>query len=70
MIFIVYSETTDALIQQRLGRSEYSYYFVLKEFRPVLEQLGMVVTVADPKREVDTLYHAARRIGHRSADIS
>jgi glycosyltransferase involved in cell wall biosynthesis len=70
MIFIVYSETTDALIQQRLGRSEYSYYFVLKEFRPVLEQLGMVVTVADPKREVDTLYHAARRIGQDAVFLS
>jgi glycosyltransferase involved in cell wall biosynthesis len=70
MIFIVYSETTDALIAQRLGESEYSYYFVLKEFRPVLEQLGLVVTVADPAREVDTLYHAARRLGQYAVFLS
>jgi glycosyltransferase involved in cell wall biosynthesis len=70
MIFIVYSQTTEAVIQERLGLSEYSYYFVLKEFRPVLEQLGMVVTVADPAREVDTLHHAARRLGHDSVFLS
>jgi glycosyltransferase involved in cell wall biosynthesis len=70
MILIVYSETTDALIQQRLGLSEYSYYFVLKEFRPVLERLGMVVTVADPQREVDKLYRAARAIGQDSVFLS
>ena len=53
MIIIVYSETTESLLETWLGKPEYSYYFVLKEFRPVLEKLGRVVTVADPEREVD-----------------
>jgi glycosyltransferase involved in cell wall biosynthesis len=70
MIFIVYSETTESMIEKVLGRSEYSYYFVLKEFRPVLERLGMVVTVTDPPREVDKIYHAARQIGQDCVFLS
>jgi len=59
MIIIVYSETTASNIESSLGRPEYSYYFVLKEFRPLLEQLGIVVAVADPAREVDAIYRNA-----------
>ncbi|MFJ2538199.1 MULTISPECIES: glycosyltransferase [unclassified Pseudomonas] len=56
MLIIIHSETNQHTIAQNLGRSEYSYYFVLKEYRPVLERLGRVVEVADPPREVDALY--------------
>lgn len=61
MIIIIYSETSESLVATRLGEAEYSYYFVLKEFRPVLERLGQVILVRDPKREVDAIYHDARR---------
>ncbi|MGE7965081.1 glycosyltransferase [Pseudomonas sp. NPDC089918] len=56
MLIIIYSETNQRTIAQNLGRSEYSYYFVLKEYRPVLERLGRVVEVSDPQTEVDALY--------------
>ncbi|SEM86130.1 glycosyltransferase [Pseudomonas sp. ok266] len=56
MLIIIHSETNQHTIAQNLGRSEYSYYFVLKEYRPVLERLGRVVEVLDPKVEVDALY--------------
>jgi glycosyltransferase involved in cell wall biosynthesis len=56
MLIIIHSETNQHTIAQNLGRSEYSYYFVLKEYRPVLEQLGRVVEVSDPQTEVDALY--------------
>ncbi|VVM43378.1 glycosyltransferase [Pseudomonas fluorescens] len=56
MLIIIHSETNQHTIAQNLGRSEYSYYFVLKEYRPVLERLGRVVEVLDPQTEVDTLY--------------
>ena len=59
MIFIVYSETNSATIEENFGKSEYSYYFVLKEFLPLLERLGTVVTVTDPAREVDPIYNRA-----------
>src|SRR6201999_4138386 len=53
MIIVVYSETYKGVLSKRIGESEYSYYFVLKEFRPVLERIGLVVAVADPANEVD-----------------
>ena len=39
MLIIIYSETNQSNILENLGKPEYSYYFVLKEFRPVLERL-------------------------------
>jgi glycosyltransferase involved in cell wall biosynthesis len=56
MLIIIHSETNQHTITQNLGRSEYSYYFVLKEYRPVLERIARVVEVADPQKEVDALY--------------
>lgn len=61
MKFLVYSEVNADTIASNLGQSEYSYYFVLKEFLPVLTQLGEVIVVKDPQREVDPLFRAARR---------
>jgi hypothetical protein len=46
MNFILYSDVNDRSISQSLGRPEYSYYFVLKAYRPVLESLGRVHVVA------------------------
>lgn len=62
MRFLVYSEVNSENIAQSLGLSEYSYYFVLKEFLPVLRELGEVSVVKDP-REVDPLYAKAHRAG-------
>ncbi|MBV4461158.1 glycosyltransferase [Pseudomonas sp. COR58] len=55
MNFILYSDVNDHSISQSLGRPEYSYYFVLKAYRPVLESLGQVHVVSSPA-EVDPLY--------------
>jgi glycosyltransferase involved in cell wall biosynthesis len=63
MIFLIHSETETGTISENLGRSEYSYYFVLKEFRPLLESAGLVVTVSDPENEVDRIWENARRYG-------
>lgn len=62
MRFLVYSEVNSENIARSLGLSEYSYYFVLKEFLPVLRELGEVRVVKDPE-EVDPLYVQARREG-------
>ena len=56
MIFIIYSDTTAATIENRLGLPEYSYYFVLREYQPVLEKMGKVIVVADPATEVDAIF--------------
>ncbi|ROM82165.1 glycosyltransferase [Pseudomonas brassicacearum] len=62
MNFILYSDVNDHSISQSLGRPEYSYYFVLKAYRPVLESLGTVHVVASVA-EVDPLYLALQEAG-------
>lgn len=70
MKFLVYSEVNAANIASSLGLPEYSYYFVLKEFLPVLRRLGEVVVVHDPRCEVDALYHQALERGQRCVFLS
>jgi hypothetical protein len=63
MMFLIHSETESGNIVRNLGASEYSYYFVLKEFRPLLEEMGLVVAVSDPEQEVDRIWSNAARHG-------
>ncbi|UVM61434.1 glycosyltransferase [Pseudomonas sp. P9_35] len=62
MNFILYSDVNDHSISQSLGRPEYSYYFVLKAYRPVLESLGPVHVVSSVA-EVDPLYQTLQAAG-------
>jgi len=62
MNFILYSDVNDHSISQSLGRPEYSYYFVLKAYRPVLESLGQVHVVSSVA-EVDPLYLKLQQSG-------
>ncbi len=70
MKFLIYSEVTASRISSSLGLSEYSYYFVLKEFLPVLESLGEVVMVENPKKEVDRIYARAKAAGEPCVFLS
>lgn len=45
MLFYCYSEVTDSTIEARLGDADYSYYFVLKAYLPLLERMGSVQVV-------------------------
>ncbi len=56
MLFIVYSQVSEEQLKQSLGMPEYSYYFVLRGFLPVLRELGKVVVVKNPEQEVDAIY--------------
>ncbi|MGY1450880.1 glycosyltransferase [Pseudomonas chlororaphis] len=69
MNFILYSDVNDSSIKHSLGRPEYSYYFVLKAYRPVLESLGRVHLVQSTE-EVDRLYQELRSEGEESLFIS
>jgi glycosyltransferase involved in cell wall biosynthesis len=69
MNFILYSDVNDRSISQSLGRPEYSYYFVLKAYRPVLERLGQVHVVASAA-EVDPLYRQLQLAGQDSLFLS
>jgi glycosyltransferase involved in cell wall biosynthesis len=60
---LVYSSTTADTIQSSLGEPEYSYYFVLKSYLPVLRKLGSVQLISDPATEVDPIYLDCKRRG-------
>ena len=47
MKLIVHSPVHQNSLQQNLGKPEYSYFFVLKQFLPVLRRLGDVIVVED-----------------------
>lgn len=70
MLILVYSETTASNVAGNLGRAEYSYYFILEKYLPVLCTLGEVVLVNDPAREVDDLYDEACAAGRKSVFLS
>ncbi|WP_256585107.1 MULTISPECIES: glycosyltransferase [unclassified Pseudomonas] len=69
MNFILYSDVNDRSISQSLGRPEYSYYFVLKAYRPVLESLGRVYVVSSTA-DVDPLYRQLLQAGEESLFLS
>ncbi|WP_373386672.1 glycosyltransferase [Pseudomonas alcaligenes] len=70
MKFLVYSEVTSATIASSLGLPDYSYYFVLRDFLPVLRQLGEVVVIERPQVEVDEHYAMSLERGERCLFLS
>jgi len=56
MIIITYSETSAETIEERLGKAEYSYYFIYKKYLPALEKLGILIPVTTPQSEVDKIF--------------
>ena len=62
MIILAGCEIDGGALAKSLGASAYSYWFVLRAFRPVLERLGTVILVRDPANEVDAI---ARQFAQR-----
>jgi glycosyltransferase involved in cell wall biosynthesis len=56
MIIITYSETSAETIEHRLGKAEYSYYFIYKKYLPALEKIGTLIPVSTPQSEVDKIF--------------
>ncbi|QJP06765.1 glycosyltransferase [Pseudomonas multiresinivorans] len=69
MRFLVHSEVNSARIEASLGLPDYSYYFVLKEFLPLLRGLGEV-RVVEQVEEVDSLYRQACEEGEECVFLS
>ncbi len=63
--FLLYSAGSPTL-----GAAEYSYGFVLKAFRPLLERLGRVHLIEDPLAEADALHAAHIANGETSLLLS
>lgn len=55
MIILVSSKITQSSIEASLGKPEYSYFFLLKEFLPALERIASVIPV-ESVDQVDELY--------------
>lgn len=70
MIFIVYSQINEKKLTDNLGMPEYSYYFVLRGFLPVLKEIGRVIEVSDPEKEVDAIYDDFSRMGENCIFLS
>ncbi|MEO4048035.1 glycosyltransferase [Pseudomonas sp. CAU 1711] len=62
MIILVCSKISQASIQASLGKPEYSYYFLLKEFLPALERIAQI-EVLDSVADVDSLYRQYTEAG-------
>ncbi|MBT4522038.1 MAG: hypothetical protein HOC23_18725 [Halieaceae bacterium] len=56
MTFILHSGIDESSIDSKLGKPEYSYFFVLEGFKKALETLDSVVVVSDPSNDVDTIF--------------
>jgi hypothetical protein len=84
-VFVLHAEQHEETIAGWLGHAEYSYYFVLRAFRPVLETIGAVVTVRDVGEEdsdgksrevldvagqIEAVVEIARRLGHPALHLS
>ncbi len=63
MILLIHTRTETQQIHRQLGRPEYSYRFVVNEFRTLLDELGVVIEVRDPETEVDAIYASCQRHG-------
>lgn len=62
MRFMVYSRFSSETIGSAFGEPEYSYYFVLKEFVPLLQTLG-AVDIVSTETEANDLYESWRKEG-------
>lgn len=69
MIILVGSKIDQSTIQASLGKPEYSYFFLLKEFLPALERIGQVISVRHVD-EVDALYREYSARGERVVFLS
>ncbi len=63
MIIAVYSGTRASTVSRDLGKADYSYYFILQKYLPLLRSLGEVRFVDNPALEVDEIYAKAQAAG-------
>lgn len=62
-VILAFSDTNERNIASRMGMPEYSYYFLLKWFAPVLATLGELKIIDNPEVEADVEYDRAAQQG-------
>ena len=70
MIILEHSTFDSSTIGRNLGLPEYSYWFVRKAFRPMLDRFGVVVPVSKPEQDVDRIFRSARGQGQSCLYLS
>jgi hypothetical protein len=68
--FLVYSPQSSGNIADSMGLADYSYYFVMQRFLPVLQRIGLVIQVRNPALEADRLSSVLKRLGVESLLLS
>lgn len=69
MIILVSSKISHQNIQASLGKPEYSYFFLMKDFLPALERIGQVIQVQSVE-EVELLHARYSAQGERVVFLS
>lgn len=69
MIILISSKISHTNIQASLGKPEYSYFFLMKDFLPALERIGRVVQIQN-REEVDALYRKHSAAGEQVVFLS
>jgi hypothetical protein len=69
MKFLLYANSSKSNIGERLGTADYSYFFLLRAFATVLNQLGQVVEVSNISN-VDGLYERSLAEGEACVLLS
>jgi glycosyltransferase involved in cell wall biosynthesis len=69
MKFLLYAQVDRHSIGEHLGAADYSYFFLLRAFAPVLNQLGDVVELND-SNQVDAIYTECVHKGERCVLLS
>lgn len=69
MKFLLYAQIDRQTIGQHLGAADYSYFFLLRAYAPVLSELGEVIELSDTK-QVDAIYGECVRRGEKCVLLS
>jgi len=68
-VLLVSSVFADAEVPTALGRDAYSYHFVYRAFRTLLQRLGRIEEIDRPESRLDYAGDRARRAGHTAIHL-
>ena len=62
-VLIISAPVHDGAIKETLGQEAYSYYFVYRAYKPLLEKWGRVLEVRKPESQVNYAFYKAKKKG-------
>ncbi|MEM6899502.1 MAG: glycosyltransferase [Pseudomonadota bacterium] len=61
--FLVHAVMDESTIAHSIGMPEYSYYFVMQDFIPLLERIGRVTVLKNPENEIESIFKKSQESG-------